>query len=173
MTSNWFRRLLGIGSKKSSARKRHQTRSGRARVRPFLEPLEDRIAPATNITVIGGAAGTGSLDQFLSATDGTIAVTDAPGDVAATLSVGALQGVGSGVAISITADSNITFNNIGTLNLLTGLGVNAGFTTNSGVINFVQPLNTVVTGGGSLTLSAGPNLPVGTPNTTAAHVTPP
>ena len=36
------------------------------RYQPALERLEDRLAPATSISVIPGAAGAGSLDGFLS-----------------------------------------------------------------------------------------------------------
>jgi hypothetical protein len=128
-----------------------------------MERLEDRLAPATNITII--ATGTGNLDHFLSASNGTITTANDPGDTAATLSVGALEGVGPGVTISITADATIHFNDLGTLALQTGTGVNAGFTTTTGTIDFANLANTVTTGGGSLSFSAGTNLTVANLNT--------
>jgi hypothetical protein len=135
-----------------------------------LERLEDRLAPATNITIITGAAGAGTLDHFLNATHGTITTADDPGDTAATLSVGALEGVGAGATISITADAKIHFNDIGALALQTGTGVNAGFTTNTGTLDFANVFNTVSTGGGSLTFSAGTDLTVANLDTAGGDV---
>src|SRR6516162_1150583 len=105
---SWLHKLTRK-NKRATRRPARQALSRWNRSRPWLEPLEGRLAPATNITVISGAAGTGTLDHFLSASNGTITTANDPGDTAATLSVGALQGVGPGVSISITADATIHF----------------------------------------------------------------
>jgi hypothetical protein len=126
-----------------------------------LERLEDRLAPATNISIIAGVAGAGSLDHFLDATHGTITTADDPGDIAATLSTGALAGVNSTTNISIAADSSITFNDLGgTLSLQTGLGQNAAFSTTVAAISFNNTANTLATAGASLTFNAGADLTV-------------
>jgi hypothetical protein len=126
--------------------------------------------PATNITILAGMAGTGSLDHFLSPINGTITTLDDPGDLAATLSTGALEGVGPGTFISITADATIHFDDVGALILQTGLGGNAGFTGNTGAISFANVANTVSTGGGSLSFSAGLDLTVADLNTNGGDV---
>src|SRR6266478_10239128 len=105
LTRNLPGRRAGSLSNRRISRRAHYRR-------PQLEHLEDRLAPATNITVIAGAAGDGTLDHFLDATHGTIAVTDDPGDTAATLSTGALTGVNATTNISIAADNSITFNDL-------------------------------------------------------------
>ena len=156
--------LWTIGGKRERLHVRRNARRAPSR-RLELERLEDRLAPATNISIITGAAGAGTLDHFLSATQGTITTADDPGDTAATLSVGALQGVGPGVNVSIAADATIHFNDLGALNLQTGTGLNAAFTTNTGAIDFANVANTVTTGGGSLTFSAGTDLTVANLNT--------
>src|SRR5207244_1471598 len=96
MSSPLWKRLFGL-FRASRATRRAEAARRRKQPRPFprLEVLEDRLAPATSITVIPGAAGSGTLDHFLDATHGTITVADDPGDAAATLSTGALAGVGS------------------------------------------------------------------------------
>jgi hypothetical protein len=138
--------------------------------RPTLERLEDRLAPANNITVIVGAAGTGTLDHFLTASNGTINVSDDPGDNAATLSQGALQGVGASINISIAAASSITFNDLGTLSLQTGAGNSASFMANTGAITVSNIANTFQTAGASVTFSAGTNLTVPNLNTGGGDV---
>jgi hypothetical protein len=131
-----------------------------------LERLEDRVALATNISIITGAAGAGTLDQFLSATQGTITTADDPGDTAATLSTGALASVNSTTNISIAADATISFNDLGgTLSLQTGLGNSAAFTTTTGAISFDNTASTLATTGGSIGFSAGTSLAVGNLNT--------
>jgi FG-GAP repeat len=124
--------------------------------RLLLERLEDRTLPATNITIL--SSGVGTLDHFLSASNGTVTVTDDPGDLAATLSAAALQSVGSGVPISISADNQISLNDLGTLSLLTGTGIDAAFHTTSGPITFANTSNTVATAGGNIAFSAGTDL---------------
>jgi hypothetical protein len=139
--------------------------------RPWLERLEDRLAPATNITVITGAAGAGNLDHFLNATHGTITVNDDSGDTNATLSTGALAGVNSTTNISIAADATITFNDLGgTFTVQTGPGNSATFTTTTGAISFSSTANTLTTAGGSITFSAGTNLTVCNLNTGGGDV---
>jgi hypothetical protein len=145
-------------------------RGKRRAVRLELERLEDRLAPATNITVIAGAAGAGTLDHFLSATNGTITTANDPGDTAATLSTGALQGVGPGVAIRITADNDITFSNVGALTLQTAAGAGAAFTANAGAIAFANPADALATAGGSITFSAGTNLTAANLNSNGGDV---
>jgi hypothetical protein len=113
---------------------------------------------AANITIVAGSAGTGNLDSLLDATHGTITTTDDPGDPAATLSTGALASVGASVAINIAADNTIGFNDITSLNLLTGPGVSAAFSTRTGAITFTNVANTIHTVGGSLLFNAGTDL---------------
>src|SRR5437879_3488500 len=123
-----------------SRRKRLDPARPRRGAALVLEPLEDRLAPATNISIIAGAAGAGNLDHFLGAGNGTITAASDPGDTAATLSVGALQGVGAGAntqvgststavgqAINATATGNIV------VNALRGTTVN--LTSNTGSVN--------------------------------------
>src|SRR5262249_14496852 len=145
--------------------------SGLSRSPLALERLEDRLAPATNISVVVGAAGAGSLDHFLDATHGTITTADDPRHAAATLSPGAPARVNSTTNISIAADSKITFNNLGgTLNLQTGLGHSAAFTTNTGAISFTNTGNTLATAGGSFSFTAGTDLKVCNLNTGGGDV---
>src|SRR5215475_12142432 len=87
--------------------------------------LESRVLPASTITILSGVAGSGSLDAFLSPTDGTITTADG-GSSPGTLSTGALAAVNSSTNISILALSDITFSDLGgTLSLQTGLGQSA------------------------------------------------
>ncbi len=170
-----WRRCLTRFTRKSAAKNRRGTRHLVSAWRPWLERLEDRIAPATDITVVLGMAGTGSLDHFLSATNGTITTADAPGDTAATLSSGALAEVGSGpvgsgTAISIAATTAITFNDVGVLNLLTATGVSVAFSTTSGPISFANVIDTLNTAGGGLSFSAGTNLTLCNLNTNGGNV---
>ena len=106
---------------------RGKTLRGRGARRRMLsaaiaEPLERRRLLASSIVVIPGAAGSGSLDGFLSPTDGTITVAD--GDsVPGTISSGALAAVNATTNISIIAQASITFNDLGgTLALQTAAG---------------------------------------------------
>src|SRR5262249_30958722 len=122
MALSWLSTCGRVISKRRVA-KAGSGRQQRRRAALLLERLEDRLGPATNITIITGAAGSGTLDHFLSATQGTIATTDDPGDTAATLSTGAMAGVGSAVPISIAATNSISFNDLGgTLSLQTAAG---------------------------------------------------
>jgi hypothetical protein len=165
MAFSWIARNKRLFRKEEFSRRNTQRKH-----KLFVERLEDRLAPATNITIIQGVAGTGSLDHFLSSTNGTITIADDPGDTAATLSAGALSGVGTGVAISIAADNALTFQDLGALSLQTGLGVNAAFSTTTGAVTFANVSNTVNTAGGSLTFSAGTNLTVANLNTNGGDV---
>src|SRR5262249_18812390 len=82
--------------------------------------LEDRTLPASTITVVVGANGSGSLDGFLfDATPGIVAGTDG-GNSPGTLSAGALAAVPPGTSISVMAQNGINFNDVGgTLTLQT------------------------------------------------------
>jgi hypothetical protein len=125
------------------------------RTRPLLEVLEGRLAPATNIIVLEGPAGTGTLDHFLSPTNGTITTADDPGDLAATLSTGALEQVNSNVNISISADALITFSPLTSpLALQTANGNTAAFTVTLGSITFNNTANILTTAGAALSLTA-------------------
>src|SRR5690348_3966725 len=94
----WLKQVFGSPSPTTRRNRLHKP------TRPLrLEALEDRVAPATNITIV--ATGVGTLDQFLSPTNGTITTADDTGDPAATLSAAALEAVGAGVIISIAADN--------------------------------------------------------------------
>jgi hypothetical protein len=169
--SQWFRFLLTRKHKTTPSLKVRSAGSRRYYCRSRLERLEDRLAPATNIAIVSGAAGAGNLDHFLSATQGTITSATDPGDTAATLSTGALAGVGAAVNISIAATGLITFNNLGgTLALQTAMGHSAAFSTTNGTITFNQITNTLSTGGGALTFSAGTNLMVGNLNSNGGEV---
>src|SRR5205807_2302287 len=163
----WLSSLArNVGGKREARRKPRRSPFRRLE----LERLEDRLAPATNISIITGAAGAGTLDHFLDSTHGTITTADDPGDLAATLSVGALQGVGPSTTVSITADATIHFNDVGALSLQTGTGVDASFTTTTGAIDVANILNTISTAGGSLTFSAGTDLTVPNLNTNGGDV---
>ncbi len=124
-------------------------------VRVLIEPLEARQLLATDISIISGAAGTGTLDHFLSATNGTISTAQDPGDTSATLSTGALTQVGSTISISINATTNIVFQDIGSVVLKTGSSSSAGFGAGNGSISFNNTANTLSTSGGDLFFGAG------------------
>ena len=115
----WIKNRLSLGNSRKKTASRNKTRL-------LLEALEKRVVPATNISILATANGTGTLDAFLSPVSGTITTADDPGDPAATLSRGALESVGPGVTISITADNAISFNDLAALNLQTGGGTGAG-----------------------------------------------
>jgi hypothetical protein len=143
--------------------RRRAGRVPRAAQRPRLrlEYLEDRLAPASSITVVQGAAGSGSLDSFLSPTNGTLNPADG-GNNPGTLSTGALTQVGPGVDISIGAQASITFNDLGgTLALQTGPGHAATFYTsgpNAAFITFANVNNILSTAGGAIAFNAGTDL---------------
>lgn len=159
-----FRNHRGIGNRVS----RHR----RNRIVARVERFEDRILLASTITVTSGAIGTGSLDGFVSATDGIITTADG-GNVAGTLSTGALANIGAGVNIDVAATTSVTFNDVGTLALKTGVGKGVTFQTagaSAGVITFTNTANTLSTAGGSITLTAGTNLTAANLNTNGASV---
>ncbi|MDY3562373.1 hypothetical protein R5W23_003839 [Gemmata sp. JC673] len=156
----------------------HPARSAGPRL--GVEALEDRSVPATVITI---QEAPGSLDGFLSATDGTIALTDLAGQ-AATLSRGALQSVGAGVAVSITAETGIVFDPslAAPVALQTNNTASAAFVASNGNLTFAagRSLTTsgadlaltstngtltvagLATSGGNITLSADAvNVPMG------------
>src|SRR6266511_675089 len=117
---NWrkhLRRLFAPARVLPASRKR--------RLPPTLEALEDRLAPASSITVIPGLNGSGSLDPFLTGSGGTVLASDG-GAAPGTLSTGALATITSTSNISVTAQTSITFNDLasqgGALNLATAAG---------------------------------------------------
>jgi hypothetical protein len=166
--TNWLARSVSGQVRKQRRKSRPDSISRRCLYRPRLEALEDRFLPAVSITVI--PTGIGNLDHFLTATNGTITTANDPGDTKATLSLAALQGVGAEVPINIAATSSIIFNNLGTLNLRTDIGLDATFATNTGPIAFANVGNTVATAGGSLNFNAGTGLMVCNLNTNGGDV---
>src|SRR5205085_70345 len=99
LSSRWLRSLVS----RTAPTTDRASRPSRSRWNPAplrLERLEDRTAPATNITVVPGLAGDGSLDMFLSATDGTVTTADG-GAVPGSISTGALAAVNATTNISI------------------------------------------------------------------------
>jgi hypothetical protein len=124
--------------------------------------LEDRTVPATSISIVSGANGSGSLDSLLfDASPGVILGADG-GSVAGTLSSGALAAVTSTTNISITAQTSITINNLaGTLALQTTAGRTATFIAQGGGLTFANVSNTLSTAGGGLTLTASTNETIG------------
>src|SRR5262245_3760693 len=141
------------------------------RFRPDLENLEDRLVPASTITIIAGAAGSGTLDAFLSATDGILATTDG-GATAGTVSAGALAGVGPNVDINISATDSLIFNDLGgALTLQTAAGHSATFVGGSGAISVANAANTLATSGGSLALLATTNASLANLTTSGGDIT--
>src|SRR5207302_10735205 len=128
-----------------------------ASVPPWLEALEDRLTPATSITILPGAAGSGTLDTFLIASGGTVAASDG-GSAPGTLSTGALASIGAANNISVTAQTSISFDDIGAFTLQTDLGNSAAFTAGAGAITFSNTTNTLATSGGSVNFGAGTDL---------------
>src|SRR5262245_1150421 len=132
---------------------RPQDRRPRPGYRPWLEALEGRTLPATTITIVPGAAGSGSLDAFLLQSGGTVAAADG-GNAPGTLSTGALTSVAAASTIRVTAQAGITFNDLrGSLLLPTRDESGALFTAAAGAITFANPANTLATAGGDLVLS--------------------
>jgi hypothetical protein len=151
-TLTWLRQLVGRTARGGAGRRR----SGRSRwghCVPRLEVLEGRLVPASIITVV--PTGTGTLDGFLSPTDGTITTSDG-GNMPGTLSVGALEGVNSNVDISISALNTLDFTQLdfNTLALQTAAGHTAAFTAGSGAILFGAGTGTLTTAGADLNLTA-------------------
>jgi len=120
-----------------------------------IETLECRVNPASTITILD--SGIGTLDGFLSPTDGTLLASDG-GNVPGTLSRAALQGVNSTTDISIASQGSITFDALSSsLALQTGGGHGATFTAgtaDAGDITFTNPANILSTGGGGLSFQA-------------------
>ncbi len=130
--------------------------------RLVLENLEDRIAPASDITII--TSGVGSLDSVLAAHNGVITITDGAngGTQAETISVAALKALPATDNINIAARNNISFEDLtpvgGTLGLLTSTGHTAVFSAGSGSIQFANLNNNFFTAGGDIDFNAGANL---------------
>ena len=145
--SHWLNDLFQAAEAKGKTKLKPRTR------RLACEQLEDRVVPATLISIVTGAAGTGTLDAFLSATDGTINATDSAG-IAGSISQGALQTVGAGIQISITAETSITFAAGLTtpIALQTNNTSSAQFIALNGGITFADTTDTLTTSGGGLAL---------------------
>lgn len=137
-----------------------------------LERLEDRLAPATDITIFNGQAGTGSLDFLLTGGNSTINATDGPPGPAS-LSTGALQGLSGINDIHISAENSITFNDLGgTLLLPNVAGFSASFTAQGGAITFLNPQDSQIsTQGGDLNLTAATSLQAGNLNSGGGNIT--
>jgi hypothetical protein len=121
-----------------------------------VESLEDRSVPASTITILD--SGIGTLDGFLSATDGTITTADGGTDPG-TLSRAALANVGPTVSITIAALDSIAFNDLtSTLTLQSAAGQSASFSAGTGNITFADPNDTLATSNASLNFTAGAGL---------------
>jgi hypothetical protein len=152
-------------------RQNTRTPSRRRRSRPLqIEALEDRTVPASVITIIDGAAGTGTLDNLLGPTQGTVVASDSPG-ATATLSVGALAGVNPDVNISITAENAIFFTNPNTaLSLQTGGGHSASFAALAAGITFTPSAKGLSAAGGDINLTAAGDITLGAVQTANGSV---
>ncbi len=156
--SDWMFRLF------KSANSKKTTRRARTAPRLGVEHLEDRVVPA--ITILD--TGIGTLDGSLSASDGTITAAESTG--AQTLSRTALEGVGPTITISISSDA-ITFNNLSsTLTLQTSPGTTATFDSGAGALTFGDVTDTLATSGGSLNLTAGGNMTIGSLSTSNGNI---
>ncbi len=161
---SWFKLLNKLTRRVRGGHRPGQRRKLRRGVsRPLvLENLEDRIAPASDITII--TSGVGSLDSVLAAHNGVITITDGAngGTQAETISVSALKALPGTDNINIAARNNISFNDLtpvgGTLGLLTSTGHTAVFSAGSGSIQFANLNNNFFTAGGDIDFNAGTNL---------------
>src|SRR5262249_37655388 len=118
-----------------ACRPQKPSRRGVRRRTPGVEVLEDRTVPASTITIVPGAAGSGSLDSFLLQFGGRVSENDG-GTNPGTLSTGALTSVAASGDISVSARAGITFNDLGgTLGLATQRGNRVTFDT-VGAITF-------------------------------------
>jgi hypothetical protein len=122
-----------------------------------LERLEDRTLPATSITIMAGASGTGSQDTAFLAHNGQLLFAD-PDAGGNTLSTGALTAISATSNILVEATQTISFDDLGgTLVLKTGPGNTVTFSTataGGGAIAFSNRNNTLATSGGDIALKA-------------------
>src|SRR5262245_22057059 len=147
--------------KRMSARAAKRLRRARMARGLRFEWLEQRTLLASDITIVEGALGSGSLDSFLGPTHGTILAGDG-GASPGTVSTGALAGVGAAVNISITAQGSIAVNNLTSpLALQAGAGSSATFTASSGSLTFSDPSDGMTTAGGAINLSASTSMTLG------------
>jgi hypothetical protein len=162
MTHSWFRRYWNnlFSARRARRGVPLSTRTRGCRLR--VEQLEDRVVPASTITIL--ATGTGSLDAIFEANNGLISITNGTnnGTQAETLSAGALATIPANDSISITARTSISFNSLlSQLTLKTGLGSSDTFAVASGTgttISFANTANTLASSGGSLVFNGGTNL---------------
>ncbi len=152
----WLERMFTRNSRAFPFTRSTRFRGPDAARKLKVESLEDRTVPASTITIID--SGVGSLDGFLSATDGTITTADGGADPG-TLSRAALANVGPTVSISIAALDGITFDDLSsTLTLQSAAGQSAGFIAGTGSITFADPNDTLATSNASLNFTAGNGL---------------
>jgi hypothetical protein len=162
----------------TKAMTRGRTRSRkRAYLRPRLEALEDRTLPATSITVIQGAFGSGSQDTAFKNNGGQLlfnAPNTGSGATLNTLSTGALASIAAGHNIVVDAAGPIEFKALSSpLNLQTGQGDSVTFSTNhtgGGNIFFDNTSNTLTTAGGNSIFDAGAALTAANLNSNGGDV---
>lgn len=137
----------------------------------WLEALEDRVTPASTITVI--ATVPGSLDAVLVANNGIIKPTDGAngGTQPETLSATALSSIGPMNAINVAARTSIAFNALVALDLQAAPGVTDVFSAGTGSISFARATDNVTTGGGALLFSAGTDLTLSNLTTNNGNIT--
>src|SRR5262249_40087016 len=132
------------------------------------------LAPATSITILPGASGTGSQDATFLANNGQLLFAD-PDVGANTLSTGALTAIAATNDIIVQATDHITFNDLGgTLALQTGAGHSATFSTDIGggqAITFSTSTNTLATGGGGIVLDARTTVTAASLNSSGGSIT--
>ncbi len=159
-SSNWFGRMFN--QKKTPIRNNNPHRP----LRLGIESLEDRTVPAGTITIV--EAGPGSLDGFLGVADGTILAADG-GAADGTVSRAALQAVGAGTAISITAQNSIIFE-AALAPIVLQTTTSATFQSQAGLIGFGQQSDSLSTAGGAISFLSNTDLTLGVLNSGGANI---
>ena len=158
---SWMKKNVTQRCKSTNRRKRTASSA--------LERLEDRTVLASTITILD--VGVGTLDLFLSATDGTIDAGDG-GAVPGTVSRAALQTVNATTDISITAQTSIIVNDLASpLTLLTDASHSATFTASAGSLTFNDTTDSITTAGGRITLTAFTSAALGGLSTSGGQIT--
>lgn len=138
-----------------------------------VEPLEDRVLLASQITVIVGEAGSGDQDANLLA-DSMILFAD-PDLGANTLSTGALAMLDGSADVIVEANGPITFNDLGgSLALATAAGQSVTFRTASiggAAITFASLADVLSTAGAALVFDSGAALTLGGLDATGGDIT--
>ncbi|HET6883588.1 MAG TPA: hypothetical protein VFI31_25775, partial [Pirellulales bacterium] len=127
---------------------------------------------ATDVHVITGGSGTGSLDAQFLAANGVLnfAASDVGSD---TLSSGALASIAGNQNVVVDATNVVDFNLSADVNLLTAAGKSATFSTataGGGDITFLTTANTLSTAGGGILFTAGANLTLANLNSNGGDV---